>query len=77
MTLSKFLHYETQCYELCIIKDCGWRVASFWIDDEDLFARHLSSELAKKEVIKHYWGEQMIVDQDGTKYYVPCHYIDV
>lgn len=75
MKLKDFLHHKTQCYELCIIIDNGWRVASCWIDDEDLFV--IPPQYANKEVKSDKWGLLSITIENGIKQKIPCHYIEV
>ena len=75
MTVREFCRHKTQALELCIIRESGWIVHSVWIDYEDIFV--LSSKYENKEVIKDEWGTIPIVDKNGNKIDVPCHYIDV
>lgn len=75
MTVREFCRHKTQALELCIIRDSGWIVHSVWIDYEDIFV--LSNRYENKEVIKDEWGTIPIVDKNGNKINVPCHYIDV
>lgn len=75
MTVREFCRHKTQALELCIIRDSGWIVHSVWIDYEDIFV--LSNRYENKEVIKDEWGTIPIVDKNGNKIDVPCHYIDV
>lgn len=75
MTVREFCRHKTQALELCVIRDSGWIVHSVWIDYEDIFV--LSSKYENKEVIKDEWGTIPIVDKNGNKIDVPCHYIDV
>ena len=75
MTVREFCRHKTQALELCVIRDSGWIVHSVWIDYEDIFV--LSSKYENKEVIKDEWGTIPIVDKNGNKINVPCHYIDV
>ena len=77
MTLSEFLLHQTQALELCVIRDCGWIVASYYIDHEDLFDRHLSHKLGNLEVKGDEWGVINIKLKDGKVIQIPCHYIDV
>ena len=50
MRIIDFLIRYTQVEELCVICD-PWRIATAWIDHEDLFIRYLSSELRNKIVV--------------------------
>lgn len=75
MTIREFCRHKTQALELCIIRESGWIVHSVWIDYEDIFV--LSNQYENKEVIKDEWGTIPIVDKNGNKIDVPCHYIDV
>ena len=75
MTVREFCRHKTQALELCIIRESGWIVHSVWIDYEDIFV--LSNQYENKEVIKDEWGTIPIVDKNGNKIDVPCHYIDV
>ena len=75
MTVREFCRHKTQALELCIIRESGWIVHSVWIDYEDIFV--LSNQYENKEVIKDEWGIIPIVDKNGNKIDVPCHYIDV
>lgn len=75
MKLEEFLLHKTQCYELCVIKDCGWIVATCWIDNEDLFA--IPENYANCEVKDSKWGELITVNKYGIEVTVPCHYIDL
>lgn len=75
MTVREFCRHKTQALELCIIRESGWIVHSVWIDYEDIFV--LSNQYENKEVIKDEWGTILIVDKNGNKIDVPCHYIDV
>ena len=50
MKLSEFLLKKTQALELCVIRDCGWIVASYYIDHEDLFDRYVDNGLGNMEV---------------------------
>lgn len=45
ITLSKFLQNRTAAKELCVIREDGWIVATFWIDHEDLFMRYLDNKI--------------------------------
>ena len=75
MTVREFCRNKTRALELCIIRDSGWIVHSVWIDYEDIFV--LSNQYENKEVIKDEWGTIPIVDKNGNKIDVSCHYIDV
>lgn len=77
MTLREFLKTQTNPCELCVIRDCGWIVATVWIDHEDLFVRYLSEGLEYSEVEKHWWGDIAIVNENNAKIRIPCHYVDV
>ena len=75
MTVREFCRHKTQALELCIIRENRWIVHSVWIDYEDLFV--LSDKYANKEVKSTEWGTITIVNQNGNKMEIPCHYIDV
>lgn len=77
MTLSEFLLKQTQALELCVIRDCGWIVASCYIDREDLFHGPLNHKLREKEVKSDEWGTINITLNKGDVIPIPCHYIDV
>lgn len=77
MTLSEFLLKKTQVLELCVIRDGGWIVASFYIDHEDLFARFLDNTLSRMVVNGDEWGVINTTYKDGKVIQIPCHYIDV
>ena len=77
MTLSEFLLKKTQSLELCVIRDCGWIVASYYIDHEDLFNSHLSHKLRDMEVKGDEWSAINTKFKDGKVIQIPCHYIDV
>ena len=75
--LSEFLEHNTKVNELCVIRDDGWIVATFWIDNEDLFMRHLDNTIGSKPVEKDEWGWLPIVNEDKGNLEVRCHYIDI
>ena len=75
MTLFKFLREKTKAKELCVIRVCGYIVASAWIDYEDLFA--IPHSLVDKPVKKDEWGFLSIVNENNAEIKIPCHYIDV
>jgi hypothetical protein len=77
MKLEQFLRHKTQCYELCVIRDSGWIIATFWIDDEDLFCGKIHPHLDDAEVVKEFWDDLTIVDENDKKVKIPCHIIDV
>lgn len=77
MTLSEFLLKKTQALELCVIRDCGWIVASCYIDHEDLFHSRLNNKLRDMEVQGDEWGVINTKLKDGKVIQIPCHYIDV
>lgn len=77
MTLSQFMLGRVRAHELCIIRDCGYIVATFWIDREDLFLRHMDQYLAYHEVKHHEWGEIPITKENEQTIKIPCHYIDI
>lgn len=74
MRIIDFLIHYTQAEELCVICD-PWRIATVWIDHEDLFIRYLSSELRNKIVVKDEWKTLETKSADGTRLEVPAHYI--
>lgn len=74
MRLSEFLRYETKATELCII--CNpWRVATFWIDHEDLFLRYVHPDLRNKYVVDNKWGRLETIDKNGNVIYIDAHYV--
>lgn len=75
MKLREYLRTKTNVYELCVIRENGWIVASCWIDHEDLF--HVPERLADKEVKKEEWDYLTIVNENNAKLKVPCHYVYV
>ena len=77
MKLYEFLQIKTQVNELCVIRDCGWIVATFWIDDEDLFCRYIHKELKYAEVKSDSWGLLSTINAIGNPWRIPCHYVDV
>ena len=77
MKLSEFLLKKTQALELCVIRDSGWIVATFFIDYEDLFSRYLDNRLGNAEVKSDEWDYLPIVNENGAKIQIWCHFIDV
>lgn len=77
MKLSEFLLKRTAAHELCVIRESGYVVATFWIDYEDLFARHMDNSLGDKEVKYNEWDFLPIVKENGQTMNIPCHYIDI
>ena len=77
MKLLHFLRKQTQTLELCVIRDSGWIVATFFIDYEDLFCRHLNPKLGDMEVKGDKWDYLPIVNKNGAEIKIPCHYIDI
>ena len=77
MKLGEFLLKKTQSLELCVIRDCGWIVASYYIDHEDLFDRYVDNGLGNMEVKGDEWGTINITLKKGDVIQIPCHYIDV
>lgn len=75
MILSDFLRHKTNARELCVICDCGWIVATCWIDNEDLFL--INQNLVYKEVLKDSWGTLLVVNERNDEVRIPCHYIDI
>lgn len=75
MTLREFLRKKTEVKELCVIRDCGYIIASCWIDYEDLF--HIPPRLADKEITNDEWGCLTIVNKNNAELTIPCHYVDV
>ena len=75
MTLFKFCRTQTQVKELCVIRDEGYIIATAWIDYEDLF--RLPESISNCEVIDDEWDFIPIVNENGCKIYIPCHYIDI
>ena len=77
MTLYEFLRKKTQALELCVVRENGWIAATYFIDYEDLFCRHLSKRLGDMEVKNDEWSVIDIKCRDGKIIQTPCHYIDV
>ena len=77
MKLSDFLLKRVGAHELCVIREGGWIVATFWIDSEDLFLRYMDPYLTYHEVKHHEWDELPITKENGKTINVPCHYIDI
>ena len=75
--LSEFLKHKTEVKELCVIRQDGWIVATFWIDHEDLFMRYLDNKIGSEPVKKDEWGWLPIVNADNGNMEVRCHYIDI
>ena len=75
MTVREFCYYNTKALELCVIRNHGWIEDCVYIDYEDLFV--LSDKYADKEVKSTEWGTITIVNKNGNKMEIPCHYIDV
>lgn len=77
MTLREFLRTKTNVKELCVIRESGWIVASFWIDYEDLFCGYLDNKLGDKKVKLDSWDYLPIVNGNNAEIQIPCHYIEV
>jgi hypothetical protein len=77
MTLREFLRTKTNVQELCVIREDGWIVASFWIDHEDLFCHYLSKELGSRKVKLDCWDYISVVNVNNACIKIPCHYIEV
>lgn len=75
MTLKEFLLHHTMVKELCVIRDCGYTVASCWIDYEDLF--YIPQKLKDKEVKSAEWGYLSIVNENNAEMKIPCRYVNV
>ena len=78
MTLRKFLKHHTEATELCVI--CNpWRIATAWVDHEDLFLGYVDKALLDSEVQSDKWDRLEIVDEgglvNGKIIEVPAHYI--
>ena len=76
MTLKEFLLHHTQAEELCVICD-PWRVATVWIDHEDLFIGYVHKKLREANVIKDEWDSLEVVLDNGYHMNIPAHYIYV
>lgn len=74
MTVREFCMKQTQVKELVVIRDCGWIVATAWIDYEDIF--RLSEKTSQLEVISDEWGTIDVVTEHGDTISVPCHYVN-
>jgi hypothetical protein len=77
MTLREFLRTKTNARELCVIRESGWIVASFWIDYEDLFCGYLDNKLGERKVKLDCWDYIPIVNDNNACIKIPCHYIEV
>lgn len=75
MTVLDFCKHKTKATEICVIRERGWRVATVWIDYEDIFM--LPDKLIDKKVKSDEWGTIQICDMNNYKTEIPCHYIDV
>lgn len=75
MILNDFIRHKTNARELCVIRDCGWIVATCWIDNEDLCL--INQNLVYKEVLKDSWGTLLVVNEHNDEVRIPCHYIDI
>lgn len=76
MKLLDFLRTRTDVKELCVITQCGYTVATCWIDYEDLFM--IPERLADKEVIEDSFGHLSVMSAaNGVTMDVPCRYIEV
>lgn len=53
MKLYEFLYHHTASNSTWIILDCGYRVAIFYIDDEDLWAGWFPSQCKDIKVVSH------------------------
>lgn len=74
MTVKEFCMKKTQVNELVVIRDCGWIVATTWIDSEDIF--RLPERTSQLEVISDEWGTIPIVTEHGDTVSIPCHYVN-
>ena len=75
--LRDFLLYGTVCYELCVIRCDGWVVATAWIDDEDLFIRHMDQKLLDKDVLEDRWGSFRTVRDNGIPQTITAHIVEI
>ena len=66
--LRDFLLYGTVCYELC---------ATGWIDDEDLFIRHMDQKLLDKDVLEDRWGSFRTVRDNGIPQIITAHIVEI
>ena len=69
-TVFHLIHDILPANVYVIITDCGWRVAMFYIDYEDLWGRYIHPDLANeivKEVVKK-------KDEDFTK---PIYFVEI
>lgn len=58
MTIHKFLYHETPSYSTWTITEGGWRVAMFYIDDEDLWYGWFPHQHADKLVESYSYDEK-------------------
>ena len=75
MILREFLRNNTRTRELCVIRDSGYKIATCWIDYEDLFM--IPERLIDKEVLGFEWGHIDICDEYGFITQAKCRYIDI
>ena len=75
ITLNAFLREKTNAEELCVIRECGWIIATCWIDYEDLF--RIPSKMGDMIVKKDEWGYLSIVNENNACIKIPCHFVDV
>lgn len=77
MKLFDFLHTRTKANELCVIREAGWIIASYWIDYEDLFSHYMAIKLENRIVESDEWGYLTIVNKNNAEIKIPCHYVDI
>ena len=76
MSLLEFLLHKTRAEELCVI--CNpWKVATVWIDHEDLFIYYINQGLKEAKVVKDEWKPLVITLDNGYRTYIQAHYIYV
>lgn len=74
-TVYEFCRNKTEATELVVICDGGWRVATVWIDYEDIF--QIPEKLRNKTVLSDKWEKLPIVDNDGNKTEILAHHLYV
>lgn len=75
MTVREFCLYKTEPFQLVVICQGGYAVATAWIDTEDLF--RLPPDIAETPVIDHSHGFIDVVNPYNEKIRVPCVQVDI
>ena len=74
-TVYEFCRNKTAATELVVICEGIWRVATVWIDYEDIF--QIPERLRNKTVLSDKWEKLPIVDKDGNKTEILAHHLYV